>query len=454
MTLSRWSEKWLLLRAFARARWGYRFATRAALLAWQKRRIERYLRGPLGEVGYYRNLERRSLSDLPVIDKAQMLACFAGFNRCALTAEVATEFALRAEAGRNFQPTLPGGITVGLSSGTSGRRGLFLVGPRERALWAGTILARTLAPASLCQVLNPFAPRLRIGLFLRANSNLYATIRSSRVHFQFFDLLRTMTELLRELGACAPHVLVAPASILRALADAQLAGQLEVRPRQVISVAEVLEPDDEQVIQQAWGRRPAQVYQCTEGLLGQSCEAGSIHLNEEFVHFEPLWLDAKQERFIPLVTDFSRAVQVFARYRLDDVLRVNPAPCPCGRMTLRLSAIEGRSDDILWLPGSASAALQPVFPDVLRRAIAVANLEIADYRIEQHGAQWELRIRESPDGDRAREGLVAELNELCLRFGWQPPRFVFLPWIDPARGAKRRRISCLSRPCESDACVS
>ena len=61
--------------------------------------------------------------------------------------EEAFRVALQAETTRDFAPQLEG-ITVGLSSGTSGNRGLFLVGPQEQAKWAGTILAKAL-PGSL-----------------------------------------------------------------------------------------------------------------------------------------------------------------------------------------------------------------------------------------------------------------------------------------------------------------
>ena len=454
MTSSRLGSTWSFLVAFIRARWGYRFKSRAALLAWQKRRIDRYLQGPLAATSYYSRRNRHRLEDLPSVDKQQMLAHFADFNPYRITLEGAEEVALKAEAQRNFRQNLPGSITVGLSSGTSGRRGVFLVSARERALWAGTILARVLDSRSLLRVLTPFSPPLRIALFLRANSNLYGAVQSRRVDFVFCDLLRPMPELLELLRGSPPDVLVAPASVLRVLAEAQRAGALDLRPQQIISVAEVLEPDDEEVIAQAWGRRPAQIYQCTEGLLGQSCEHGSVHLNEEFVHFEPQWLDATHERFTPLITDFTRTTQIFARYRLDDVLRLNPLPCPCGRMTLRLAAIEGRSDDVLWLSHRESFELQPVFPDVVRRAVAVSKPEVADYRIEQHGDTWRLRVRAVAGEVDPRGAVATELGQLCLRFNWQAPKFEFLPWIEGAPDAKRRRIRCVARPREENVCAS
>ncbi len=94
--------------------------------------------------------------------------------------------------------------------------------------------------------------------------------------------------------------------MLRELAIAVLAGELAVRPKRVISVAEVLEPQDRALIERAFGPLH-QVYQATEGFPASTCEHGVLHLNEEFVHIEPEWLDDEQRRFVPVITDFSRA---------------------------------------------------------------------------------------------------------------------------------------------------
>jgi putative adenylate-forming enzyme len=436
----------IFLKAFILARWGYRFADRSALERWQKRRVDRYLRHSLGCIGFYHHRARSSLEDLPVIDKPVLLANFRDLNRHDVSLETATALALRAEAQRDFRPTLPGGITVGLSSGTSGLRGVFLVSARERAAWAGTILARTLDARSLRQLLNPFAPRLKVTLCLRANSNLYRSVRNVRVRFQFCDLLEPMAQWLKDIGRYQPDILVAPASVLRQLAAAQACGTLAIHPRQVISVAEVLEPEDAHTIRSAWGCAPRQIYQCTEGLLGQTCAAGNLHLNEEFMHIEPRWLDATHERFTPLVTDFTRTTQAFARYHLDDILRVDRRACPCGKVTLRLASIEGRQDDTLWLPDARDLALQPVFPDVLRQMMVTAAT-VADYRIAQRGDEWTVQLNTpASTHDQVRREVAEAITRLCARVGWRVPTLHFAAWQPPAAGAKRRRIECAQRP--------
>lgn len=435
-----------LLRAFARARWGYRFADRRAFLGWQHAQLMGFLQGPLRRAPFYRDLAAQTVTDLPVVDKPRMLAAFEAFNSVGVSLRDALAVAERAERERDFAPSLPGGVTVGLSSGTSGQRGVFLVSARERSVWAGTMLARILTPQHLRRLLNPLAAPLRVAFFLRANSNLYTSVQSRRLRFAFYDLLQPLDALAAAAVAQQPDVLVAPASVLRALAQQRL----RIAPAQVVSVAEVLEDDDRAAIVAAWGVAPAQVYQCTEGLLGQTCSHGSLHLNEEFVHFEPEWLDAARTRFVPRLTDFSRTTQVFARFRLDDVLRVDPTPCPCGRVTTRIAAIEGRCDDVLWLPSLTSDALAPLFPDLVRRAFALAAPHCADYRVEQRDGACTVRLQPQADTRAQRDALAREWQATCAQAGLRAPGLQFAPWQDPPAHAKRRRITRVTPPHAAD----
>jgi putative adenylate-forming enzyme len=451
-----------LLWTFVRTRWGYRFRSRSALLAWQSRRLEQFMSKALMDIPYYRSYRGAAHDQLPIIDKPTMLRQFAAFNNRGIPLEAASEAAARAERNRDFMPTLPGGVTVGLSSGTSGERGVFLASDRERGLWAGAILARVLSPASLRQLLTPWARPLTVAFFLRANSRLYTTVDGRRLRFVFFDLLEPMADHVQALDALQPDLLIAPASVLGHLARCQEEGQMSLEPRQVVSVAEVLEPDDQLAAQRAWRVAVSQVYQCTEGFLAASCSSGRLHLNEEFLHVEPLWLDEAHTRFVPLLTDFTRHTQTFVRYRLDDVLRLAAEPCPCGRVTLPLEAVEGRQDDMLWLPGLDDGALRPVFADLLRRAMVMAQgsgtegnappaPSLEDYRLEQCGLRWivSLHFPEDTPTERmvsATMGVFRELRLVCQCAGLQVPDMEQAPWIPLAQGAKRRRIRCLQKP--------
>ncbi|NYI45668.1 putative adenylate-forming enzyme [Nocardioides aromaticivorans] len=410
--------------SFARERWllpGVYDAARA-------RALERFLREDLPRASFYAGLAGRPLGDLPVVDKRTVLADFAAFNRYGITLEQALAVAEAAERSRDFTATLPGGVTVGLSSGTTGTRGVFLVSEQESRLWAGILLGQMMAPASL----RVLARRpLRVALFLRANSNLYETLDSRRVAFSWHDLTVPVEDHLPDLPGT--DVLVAPASVLRRIAASKPAG---LRPIQVISVAETLDPEDEAVIRGSFGLPVEQIYQATEGLLAVSCPAGRLHLNEGHVHIEPEWIDHR--RFHPVVTDFTRTTQLVVRHRLDDVLLAAPGPCPCGRPGRSIAAVLGRADDVLTLAGDGGAV--PVWPDALRHAVALAG-ELGDYRIEQHGDEWRVAVTGLPAGI-SRVGV--EIERLAERLRARPPVVVPMGWPVEAPDQKRRRIRRVS----------
>lgn len=424
------------LAALARERWWLPRHHDAA----RDRGLATFLRRDLPRASFYRPWAGRPLADLPVVTKADVLADFAAFNRHGITLEAALGVAEAAERSRDFAPTLPHAITVGLSSGTSGTRGVFLVSPAERQLWAGILMGQVLAPASL----RTIARRpLRVALFLRADSNLYRTLASRRVHFSWHDLRAPLEEHLPALVGV--DVLVAPASVLRAIAERT--GPTEgVAPLQVVSVAETLDEEDEAVVRATFGRPVEQIYQATEGLLATSCPAGRLHLNEGHVHVEPEWLDHR--RFHPVVTDFTRTTQLVVRHRLDDVLVAAPGPCPCGRPGRTITEVLGRADDVLTLratgdDGRGGRGAVPVYPDVLRHAVALAG-DLGDHRVEQHGTQWRVALRR-PERLPA---VAAELERLAGRLGARPPEVVAVPWPVEDPTAKRRRIRRVS---EGDA---
>ncbi|MCS5715209.1 hypothetical protein NVV95_11675 [Herbiconiux sp. CPCC 205716] len=403
----------VLVARFVRARWGYRFASRRRFEAWQRRRMRGFLRHAR-RAPHWAGLAAR---DFPVTDKAALLEHFDSMNTRGVRLTEALAAAQAAERSRDFTPTVAGDLTVGLSSGTSGRRGVFLVSPRERMLWAGTVLARVLDRAAVAQLLQPWRPPVTIAFFLRAGGRLYESVASSRVRFEYYDLTEPFDGLVRRLAAAGRvTVLVGPASVLDALARAAGPAGVEaprieapriVAPRIVVSVAEVLDPDTTDRIERAWGVRPRQVYQATEGLLALPCNAGALHLAEETVRVDREWLDAERTRFVPVVSDLERRTQIIARYRLDDVLRVDPAAperCACGRVTAVLAGVDGRADAVLRLPARDGSRLVDVFPDVVRRAFALESAAFADWRVVQRGTTLHVSL-DLPAGPVGHAGL-------------------------------------------------
>ena len=367
---------------------------------------------------------------LPTIDKAQMMANFSAFNTRGVELPDALETALAAERTRDFGARVAG-LTVGLSSGTSGNRGLFLIDEHEQARWAGTVIARV-------------APRLRlhgvrITLFSMSGSNLYQRLRRRWLRFQHFDLATSIDEAVARLNAEPPDLLIGPPSYLHALSERQLAGELRIRPDRLISVAEVLEPQVEAQLRERFECAVHQIYQCTEGLIGVSCSAGRLHLQEDLVavQAEPLESNGDALRVTPIVTDLWRRVQPIIRYRLNDILVLSPPDaCSCGSGFRVIERVEGRLDDVCRF-AARDGAPRPVFPATIRRMVLLASAAVRDYEvIQERDSQLRVRLAvgEGSEFDQVaevvRSALIAGLREqgvsdadLVIEPG-EPERFI------------------------------
>ncbi len=477
-----------ILWSYVKTKYLRRFSHRQALEAWQNKQVTAYLKAVLPNSPFYRSHYKdhdlTQWQQLPTINKSVMMANFDRLNTVGITQSAAMTVARQAETSRDFSPTLQG-YTVGLSSGTSGNRGLFLISQAEQQSWAGTILAKAL-PQS---ILTP----QRIAFFLRANSNLYETVQRSRIQFEYFDLFQPLESHITRLNQYQPTILVAPASMLRLLANNLLANNLltahlpapslDIAPIKLISVAEVLDPLDEQFIQAAFNQPVHQLYQCTEGFLAATCEQGTLHLNEDILVIQKDYLDSDSylnsypnshsdsysdshsdsRRFSPIITDFNRTTQPIIRYRLDDILTERSAPCPCGSILTAIEQIEGRCDDIFYLPSLShnrsestdQLALIPVFPDFIRRTIILASDSIEEYAAIQtaNGIEIYLKLTEpSPQKSYEQKSyeqqwktlttqLTEQLTILFNQLGCKSPPIAFLPYQPQTQqGQKLRRI--------------
>jgi len=423
------------LAAYVRTLRVERLRERAALERLQSKWLARHLSWVTEHSAYYRAYRGKAFDDFPVIDKREWLKHFDTINTVGARRGTIEGLALEAERSRDFSANWRG-TTYGLSSGTSGRRGLFLASAGERAIWAGTLLAKM------------FGARLlegaRIALIIRAGSGLYDSVGVLRFRFRYIDPFQPWDDVREQLRHFRPSLIVAPAQILSRLAS-QPDG---LCPSRIISVAEVLDEFDRERIETAFGVRVEQIYQATEGFLGASCEDGAVHLNEPFLLVEREWQDAAHTRFIPILTDLWRRSQPVIRYRLDDVLRIRQAACPCGRPSAALVAIEGRQDDLLY--AASPSGRIPVFSDLIRRVVLRSIDSLEDFEIvAQSDEHWTIRLAPLPPPNE-QQRLVSQLSALIVGLKASPPSLRIETLMTGALPTgKRRRVRGAARPiCE------
>lgn len=371
--------------------------------------------------------QNTALENYPLMNKQVFMEQFDRINIHGITKEAANKIAYEAETSRVFSPMI-GPITVGLSSGTSGNRGLFLVDKKERAQWVAYVLDRVIG----------FSLKKRsVAFFLRANSNLYDSVKSKVLNFEFFDLLDDLQTHVSRLNALNPTILVAQPSMLLALAQEMEKGLFSIQPEKIISVAEVLYPEDKLYLERIFGQQIHQVYQCTEGFLASTCPEGVLHFHEDYLIIEKKYLDETKTRFHPIITDLKRYSQPIVRYELNDIIH-ELTDCPCGLKTTAIEKIEGRSDDVLHFENKDGMTTK-IFPDFFRRAIILSDPSIVDYMLVQRsGNLLELYIDGADERFENAQKELKSLLQFYLIQGVEINRINFRPL---EKGNKLRRIS-------------
>lgn len=155
-----------IVSAFIKVRYLSKWTSRNELLEYQEKQVRKHLEFLKENSPYFKNHEIKKEFTM---NKVFMMENFDELNTLGVKRDEAMEVALNSEKTRNFSQKYKD-ISVGLSSGTSGHRGMFITTPEEQGIWAGTILAKMLPRNDILGH--------KIAFFLRADNDLYKAINS------------------------------------------------------------------------------------------------------------------------------------------------------------------------------------------------------------------------------------------------------------------------------------
>ncbi len=164
----------------------------------------------------------------------------------------------------------------------------------------------------------------------------------------------------------------------------------------MISSAEPLSDENRKLIQQAFGVPPRNNYGCSEGgVMGYECNHGRMHINADWVIFEPVDANHKpipagQLSDRTLITNLANRVMPIIRYELGDRVTLLPEKCDCG-ITLPLIKVEGRTDEILRF-NSSSGQLVPVLPLALWSVVKETPGVLRFQAIQTAPAELKIRL--------------------------------------------------------------
>jgi phenylacetate-coenzyme A ligase PaaK-like adenylate-forming protein len=229
--------------------------------------------------------------------------------------------------------------------------------------------------------------------------------RSRAKRIQLVPVTLPIPEIVKRLNDLQPAMFAGYSSALGVLAQEQIEGRLKIHPAIVISSAEPLSDENRALIQQAFGVPPRNNYGCSEGgVMGFECRQGHMHLNADWVIFEPV--DA-QHNPIPagqlsdrtLITNLANRVMPIIRYELGDRVSLSPEPCSCGK-TLPVVNVEGRTDEILRFRASDVQTV-PVLPLALWSVIKETPGVLRFQAIQAAPDQLKIRLEAKDSADDA-----------------------------------------------------
>jgi putative adenylate-forming enzyme len=388
----------------------------------------------------YRDREVRSLAEfakLPTIHKAAMMENFDRLNTAGLKKDELVTYAVEKELARDYLGYYAGEYVVGLSSGTSGAKGIYVTPKSLTERLPAVFLARGGIPLRLL----PF----RILFLLRVFSQGFADIRAPLISLTYLSTMTDPTEIVERMNADRINVLMAPPSLLRVLLPH--IGKIRVKPKRVVSYAEVLEREEKERLQRAFGCPVVEIYQASEGPIGSACRRGTLHLNEDLVYVElfdeggdPVTEPEKTARRM-IITNLLNTVQPLIRYEMNDFVELG-GPCPCGSRFRSIAKVIGRNDDV-FVFRAPDGTIRPVFPDLISRWIITSSDAIREYRVEQHGAgDLDVTVETTGESDQAavEAALVQRFRTELSAFGIAAPvrvRFEKIPLLPDNRKFKR-----------------
>ncbi|MCT4584430.1 MAG: hypothetical protein N4A54_05840 [Peptostreptococcaceae bacterium] len=405
---------------------------RKKLQKYQEKKLKKHIKFLNKNSYYYKDLTYEDLKEknIKYMNKEEMLSNFNDINTVNVKLKDVLKLAVDSELNKKFDKKLSD-ISVGLSSGTSGNKGVFISCEKEQAKWAGKILCKTLY--------NGIFSNYKIAFFMRANNNLYESASSKNINIKFFHLLDDFDKNLKQLNDLKPDILIGQPSLLIEIAKAISSNKIEINPKKIISIAELLEKKDEQYLKEIFKANIDQIYQATEGFIASTCEKGNLHINEEIMIVDKMYLDEK--RYHPVITDFTRRSQPIINYLLNDILIDDDFECGCNNKSRVLKKIEGRMDDVFRFETPTGNIM--IYPDFIRNAIIKSSSDISDYQvIKENDNLIKVYLGYEENTKENKKYVLKSLNELFdLKLkSYNNVQIVFIDNIEYEMGKKLKRI--------------
>jgi len=420
---------------------------------WSEKNIKKYQEKKIKEIAryavehskffkeYYNKYDINNYSSLPMVNKRIMMDNLTEYNTLGLNKDDLINFALNVEKTRDFSLRF-NGINIGMSSGTSGNKGIVITTKEEENYIKVMYASRLVLPKG---------EKINCAFILRISTPAFAYHQSGN-KLTYINQLQPIEKTIEQLEKLNPNIVSAPPSMLKLLAIELQKGRLKISPKLLYSYAEILYPEVKEYLENNFRCEVHEIYQGSEGCYALTCRHGNLHINEDMVFFELL-----NERGLPtkegepchklLVTELHKKSQPIIRYELNDIITISKKKCSCGSNFRVIKQIQGRADDMFWGLRTDTKEPQFIFQDYISRTIISTSEDIEEYQATQDSYTeiiLRIQLKKGSNKEKIKEQLIKKLKKVFLKYNCIEPeiKLIFcLPLLNK-KSNKLIRIKC------------
>ncbi len=304
-------------------------------------------------------------------------------------------------------------VRLHASSGTTGKPVVGGYTSADLAMW-GEVMARTFAAGGVTAD-DIFQNFYGYGLFTGGlGAHIGAEVIGATVIPMSGGLTRRQLLLMEDLGAT---VIAGTPSYTWVVAETAAEEGIDLRSRMKVRAgffgAEPWTEGMRREIEERFGLEAFDIYGLTEvigpGVAAECQQHDGLHINEDY--FYPEIIDPETGAQLPdgevgelVLTCLTREALPLLRYRTRDRVALVRESCACGRTSVRMMRVKGRTDDMLIVRGVN------VFPTQIEQVLLARPGLTSNYQIlvdRQRDQLDEIEVRVEADGDLYEQGGAA-----------------------------------------------
>lgn len=352
----------------------------------------------------------KDFSKMPTIDKRIMMEEFNKINTVGLIKTECMDYAVKKELAKEYLGYYLDKYVVGLSSGTSGNKGLYITPKTMTKQIPALFLARG-------GIFLKDLP-VRILFLLRVFSQGFQDINAPLIKLDYLSTMTPNEEIIKKINDDRINILMAPPSLIR-----ELLPQAKNFPhlKRIITYAEVLTKEEKIRFTKAFNTEIVEIYQASEGQIASPCRCGNLHINEDLVYVE--LFDEKGNKVSEtgrmaakmIVTNLINFTQPLIRYEMNDLI-VLGEKCECGSAFRRIDHIIGRNDDVFRFPNQKGEMIA-IYPDLISRWIITISDDIREFVATQTSDHAIKLIVDATASEPLKKNIQARFSQELSVFG-------------------------------------